>query len=149
MLKISFIKYIAVLMIGCVSIFLSGCSQFSKQAATDPTEGYSTERKAMEQEAQKRLDLARKQLAQNQLQEAKATIKKMRKDCYLALTARKKGILLMDSVDLKIAQNELMKQDSIMLKNPDKGKESFKNACQKVQFLERKLQYDKRTENKN
>ena len=136
------------LTIGCMSLVRGGCSLFSKRTPTDPTEGYSDERKAMEQEAQRRLDMARKQLMQNQVQEAKATIKKMRKDCYLALSARKAGILLMDSVDLRIAQNELMKQDSIVLKNPEYGKEAFKKACEKVQFFERKLQYDKRAENK-
>ena len=41
-----------------------------------------------------------------------------------------------------------MKQDSIVLKNPEYGKEAFKKACEKVQFFERKLQYDKRAENK-
>ena len=103
----------------------------------------------METEAQKRLQIARKQLAQNQCETAKATIQQMRTDCYLALEARRQGILLMDSIDLKQARNDVVHADSIMRSgnNSSQALNTFNEACSKVQFYERKIQYDKRHSN--
>lgn len=113
------------------------------------TEDRSEARNKMETEAQARLSMARAKLAQMQCGEAKAIVIKMRKDCYLALSARKEGILLMDSIDIQQAKLELSKPDSLMQKQHSiSTSDDFDEACRKVQFYERKLQYDSRSTNK-
>lgn len=113
------------------------------------TEDRSEARNKMETEAQARLSMARTKLAQMQCAEAKAIVFKMRKDCYLALSARKEGILLMDSIDIQQAKLELSKADSLMQKQHSiSTSDDFDEACRKVQFYERKLQYDSRSTNK-
>ncbi len=113
------------------------------------TEDRSEARNKMETEAQARLSMARVKLAQMQCAEAKAIVIKMRKDCYLALSARKEGILLMDSIDIQQAKLELSKADSLMQKQHSiSTSDDFDEACRKVQFYERKLQYDSRSTNK-
>ncbi len=113
------------------------------------TEDRSEARNKMETEAQARLSMARTKLAQMQCAEAKAIVIKMRKDCYLALSARKEGILLMDSIDIQQAKLELSKADSLMQKQHSIAtSDDFDEACRKVQFYERKLQYDSRSTNK-
>ena len=113
------------------------------------TEDRSEARNKMEIEAQARLSMARTKLAQMQCAEAKAIVIKMRKDCYLALSARKEGILLMDSIDIQQAKLELSKADSLMQKQHSiSTSDDFDEACRKVQFYERKLQYDSRSTNK-
>ena len=113
------------------------------------TEDRSEARNKMETEAQARLSMARAKLAQMQCAEAKAIVIKMRKDCYLALSARKEGILLMDSIDIQQAKLELSKADSLMQKQHSiSTSDEFDEACRKVQFYERKLQYDSRSTNK-
>lgn len=126
-----------------ISLLLSicnACNNSSDKAA------YSERRTQMEAEAQKRLKSARVLLAASRCQEAKDTILKMRKDCYLALDARREGILLMDSVDLRMAQLELAETDSLMRVGKDTvvTKADFDEACRKVQFYERKLQFDRK-----
>lgn len=113
------------------------------------TEDRSEARNKMETEAQARLSMARAKLAQMQCGEAKAIVIKMRKDCYLALSARKEGILLMDSIDIQQAKLELSKADSLMQKQHSiSTSDEFDEDCRKVQFYERKLQYDSRSTNK-
>lgn len=113
------------------------------------TEDRSEARNKMETEAQARLSMARTKLAQMQCAEAKAIVIKMRKDYYLALSARKEGILLMDSIDIQQAKLELSKADSLMQKQHSiSTSDDFDEACRKVQFYERKLQYDSRSTNK-
>lgn len=113
------------------------------------TEDRSEARNKMETEARARLSMARTKLAQMQCAEAKAIVIKMRKDCYLALSARKEGILLMDSIDIQQAKLELSKADSLMQKQHSiSTSDDFDEACRKVQFYERKLQYDSRSTNK-
>lgn len=113
------------------------------------TEDRSEARNKMETEAQARLSMARTKLAQMQCAEAKAIVIKMRKDCYLALSARKEGILLMDSIDIQQAKLELSQADSLMQKQHSiSTSDDFDEACRKVQFYERKLQYDSRSTNK-
>ena len=98
----------------------------------------------MEAIAQQRLATARQQLSEGNCQAAKKSIEAMRHDCYLALTARQQGILLMDSVELRQAQLDLAHIDSLMQHDNAKSHSaSFEEACQKVQFYERKLQFDK------
>lgn len=99
----------------------------------------------METEAQRRLDVARQQVADSAYTEAKQTVENMRKDCYLAIDARKEGVLLMDSIDLNLSRQELAHVDSLMCAgNKTVTQDDFDEACCKVQFYERKIQYDKK-----
>ncbi len=125
------------------------CSAGGRTKNNVNTEDRSEARNKMETEAQARLSMARAKLAQMQCAEAKAIVIKMRKDCYLALSARKEGILLMDSIDIQQAKLELSKADSLMQKQHSiSTSDDFDEACRKVQFYERKLQYDSRSTNK-
>ena len=125
------------------------CSAGGETKNNANTEDRSEARNKMETEAQARLSMARAKLAQMQCAEAKAIVIKMRKDCYLALSARKEGILLMDSIDIQQAKLELSKADSLMQKQHSiSTSNDFDEACRKVQFYERKLQYDSRSTNK-
>ena len=125
------------------------CSAGGRTKNNVNTEDRSEARNKMETEAQARLSMARAKLAQMQCAEAKAIVIKMRKDCYLALSARKEGILLMDSIDIQQAKLELSKADSLMQKQHSiSTPDDFDEACRKVQFYERKLQYDSRSTNK-
>lgn len=108
---------------------------------------YSTRRVEMETIAQQHLATAREQLSKGNCQAAKKVIEAMRHDCYLAITARRQGILLMDSVELRQAQLDLARIDSAMQHGRSQAASaSFEEACQKVHFYERKLQFDKQRE---
>lgn len=128
-----------------LAVALTSCSLFSSKRASEPSEQYSSERKFMEEKAQKYLSQARQQLEEKQYDKAKATVATMRKECYLALAAREEGILLMDSIELCVAKDNLVRIDSFLQRGDSDVAQEFQNACQKVQFFERKLNYDKRT----
>lgn len=97
----------------------------------------------METDAQERLHKARTQLANQQYEAAKATIQAMRKDCYLALKARRQGILLMDTIDLRLAEKELNEVDAIIRQYPDSlTQDDFDEACRKVDFYKQKIKHD-------
>jgi len=133
-------KHISLVMTFLLAL-VSGCSA-GKDG--DRQKGYSENRTRMEAEAQHRLAAARGQLAHGQADAAKRTIEQMRSDCYLALDGRAEGILLMDSVDLFLAKTELEAIDSLMrAADPRATQERFEEACRKVQFYERKIQYDR------
>lgn len=122
-------------------VLVSSCSAGKD---SDKKKNYSERRTRMEAEAQIRLAAARRQLAERLPAEAKRTIEQMRSDCYLALDGRAEGILLMDSVDLFIAKAGLSAIDSLMRAGDSHvSQEDFEEACRKVQFYERKIQYDR------
>lgn len=116
---------------------LSGCSQKG-----DKTKDYSENRQRMEAQAQTMLSNARRELAAGRPDAARSIIQKMRKDCYLAIDGRTQGILLMDSVDLYQSRQNLARTDSL-LNAGQATSGQFDEACRKVQFYERKIQYDK------
>lgn len=124
-------------------LLLAGCSLFSSDPKEKEKKTYSENRARMEEEAQQRLGRARVFLASGCLNEAKAEVEKMRSDCYLAISARNEGILLMDSIDIRLAQTELAHIDSLLRLGVDSVNENhFNEACGKIQFYERKLQHD-------
>lgn len=125
-------------------LLCSSCSLFTPKEK-EPKPEYSEARTRMESEAQTRLAQARAALSAGDCDRAKAIIEKMRKDCYLALSARSEGILLMDSVNILQSKNELQQADSLLRANGSaEARERFDEACRKVQFHERKLQYDRK-----
>jgi len=122
-------------------LILSACKGKKED---DPTKDYSTQRLHDENEAAKCLTTARHRLAADSVEGARQVIERMRQDFPLAITARRHGILLMDSIDLRAAQIELAHIDSLMRTgNADTlAMGSFDEACRKVQFYERKIQHD-------
>lgn len=136
MLRIFNISMVCALVLTC----LASCSLFKSDK--NETDGYSDNRKIMEQEAQRKLQTARVFMQKEDFAQAKKTIEAMRKKDYLAITARKEGILLMDSICLQEAKMQLTKTDSLQQLGKASGTQ-LEEACQKVQFYERKLQFDK------
>lgn len=136
MLHIFNISMVCALVLTC----LASCSLFKSDK--NETDGYSDNRKIMEQEAQRKLQTARVFMQKEDFAQAKKTIEAMRKKDYLAITARKEGILLMDSICLQEAKMQLTKTDSLQQVGKASGNQ-LEEACQKVQFYERKLQFDK------
>ena len=136
MLRIINISMVCALVLTC----LASCSLFKSDK--NETDGYSDNRKIMEQEAQRKLQTARVFMQKEDFAQAKKTIEAMRKKDYLAITARKEGILLMDSICLQEAKMQLTKTDSLQQVGKASGTQ-LEEACQKVQFYERKLQFDK------
>lgn len=129
-------------LIPLAALTLTSCSLLGgkKDKASD---SYSEHRQQMEAEAQGRLALARTQLGRSAYAQARATVEQMRKDCYLALDARRQGILLMDSIDLADARALLVSVDSALHAGVDSvGRGDFDEACRKVEFYERKLMHD-------
>ena len=109
-------------------------------------EAQSEKRTEMEERAQVTLSDARKSLAQNDFAAARKSIEQMRKDCYLALTGRRQGILLMDSIDCADAQQHLVKLDSLVRQNPDDAglAEQFEEKCKEVDFYKKKIVHDRK-----
>lgn len=136
MLRIFNISMVCALVLTC----LASCSLFKSDK--NETDDYSDNRKIMEQEAQRKLQTARVFMQKEDFAQAKKTIEAMRKKDYLAITARKEGILLMDSICLQEAKMQLTKTDSLQQVRKASGTQ-LEEACQKVQFYERKLQFDK------
>lgn len=109
-------------------------------------EAQSEKRTEMEERAQEYLANARKSLAQKNFVAARQSIEQMRKDCYLALSGRRQGILLMDSIDCADAQQQLVKLDSLVRQNPnDAGLASqFEEKCKEVDFYKKKIVHDRK-----
>ncbi len=134
-------KFLLVLMAVAVSLTSCNSSGSRKESAES---GYSEKRVNMEADASQRLAQARLLLSQGKSGEAKQTIEKMRKDCYLAITARTASILLMDSVDIAESKQNLARVDSLLRQHADSvSSDDFDEACRKVQFYEQKLRHDK------
>lgn len=94
---------------------------------------------------------ARLELNAGNYEEARQLVKQMREEVPLALNARESGILLMDSINLAEAQEQLRVRDSLIqvTENPDRlardtMQARFDEACQKVKFYHRKLQHDRK-----
>ena len=109
-------------------------------------EAQSEKRTEMEQRAQEFLSDARKSLAQNDFAAARKSIEQMRKDCYLALTGRRQGILLMDSIDCADAQHQLVKLDSLGRQNPNDANLAahIEEKCKEVDFYKKKIVHDRK-----
>lgn len=139
-------KIFIALALSLSALFAASCSSSGQNKSQ---EDQSELRKKMEKTAQQYLSQARSQLAQKQLEAAKATIGDMRKKCCQAITARKEGILLMDSIDLEMARQELVRTDSLLhAGEPQLSQSDFDEACRKVEFYERKLRHDIAAQNK-
>ena len=118
---------------------LGSCSQRSEKE-----KNYSENRLQMERSAQAMLAEARAHLAASRTDSAAAVVQRMRKQCYLALDARREGILRMDSIDLLRARQSLALTDSLLRAGDSTATTAdFEEACAKVHFYERKIKHDK------
>ena len=97
------------------------------------------------------LSRARVQLKANDYDAARQEIKRLREEVPRAFNAREAGILLMDSINLAEALEELHRIARLMRVTPQTAKigsdtmsNHFDNACQKVKFYQRKLQLDRK-----
>lgn len=86
----------------------------------------SNHRMRDEQRANKYLEIARQEMNDSNFDAARATIEEMRDSCYLALDARERAILLLDSVELMAARADKSRPD----------RET------RIQFYQKKLEYD-------
>ena len=109
-------------------------------------EAQSEKRTEMEERAQVFLSDARKSLTLKDFAAARQSIEQMRKECYLALTGRRQGILLMDSIDCADAQQQLVKLDSLVRQNPNDANlaAQFEEKCKEVDFYKKKIVHDRK-----
>lgn len=97
------------------------------------------------------LSRARVQLEAKEYAAAREEIKAMREQVPMALNARETGILLMDSINLAEAQEQLRVVDSALRAlgdttgiTHDTLQIRFDEANQKIKFYHRKLQHDRK-----
>ncbi len=102
---------------------------------------------SVEKEGEAYLQRAREALHNKDYAQARAEIMALRNDHPKAFNAREAGILLLDSVDLIQAQDDLRYYDSIITRKSELArtidvKAKYEEATQKVRFFSRKLQHD-------
>ena len=133
-------KTIFAITLAALSISLCSCS-------SDKKSEYSEKREQAEKEGQNCLKEARNALSNKKYDIARESIEKMRKDFPLALNAREEGILLLDSVNLFEAENQIKivnQQIREKSKNQDSLQIEFEDLFQKSKFYKRKLEHDKK-----
>ena len=96
----------------------------------------------MEKDAAVCMKNAREQFAAGNFEQARETIVQMREKFPQAITARKQAILLMDSVELEEAREELAHTDSLLRTQSVGNADILDEACKKVEFYGRKLKHD-------
>lgn len=123
---------------GCgMLLLLASCS-----SKGDPK--MSRQRQEQEARAQTCLATARAQMRQGQAAKAKNTVISLREQCPMALTARAEGILLMDSIEMALTQQELRE-----LSQADSVKAEEVAALQaRLAFYKRKLEHDLQPESR-
>lgn len=127
-------------------LFLTACGN------GDPShEGWSKARTEMEGQAQKYLKSARHALKEKDFTKAREEIEVMRRKCDLAFTARNEGILLMDSVDIAEAEDQMTRIGELLnsdTEQVDSLSKVLEECRDKVKFYQRKLKYDIQEMNK-
>lgn len=116
-----------------------GCS-------SNNTTEWSEARIEMEKSAMQRLEAAREAVDQGQFAQARSIIIEMRRKDSLAITAREAGILLMDSINLLEAEDDMKRLGNEMLKASsgiDSLQRLWEDAQRKRKFYQRKLEHDK------
>ena len=105
----------------------------------------SEARQADEARAAIWLQEARKAISEEDFNCGRCLIDSIRKETRMALDAREWSILLLDSIELREAQIELGKTDSIIQQgiNTDSLTQAFEEQMRRVKFYQRKLEHDK------
>ena len=130
-----------------ITITLAALSLCFCSCSGDKKNDYSDKRAREEEGGQKCLDEAREALSKKEYQIARTSIEQLRQDYPLALNAREEGILLLDSINLFEAENEI-KKTNVLLRDQTGNKDSlqieFEDLFQKSKFYKRKLEHDKK-----
>ena len=133
-------KSIITITLAALSFCFCSCNE-------DKKNDYSAKRELEEKEGQKCLEAARDALNKKSYKTARESVEKMRKDYPLALNAREEGILLLDSINLFEAENEI-KKINVLLRdktgNSDSLQIEFDDLFQKSKFYKRKLEHDRK-----
>lgn len=120
-----FISVSVILAVGAIS-----CKKTPRETAAEPIEkrgsNMSQHRQRDEQRAERYIVQARAAMEREDFNTARQLVKEMRDSCYLALDARERGLLLLDSIELSAA----MKDSTV----PDYET--------RVKFYQKKLEYD-------
>lgn len=125
-------KYpLSLFLVAAVSVSLASFSSCKKEKVLEPEKKeakveMSSHRMRDEQRANHYLEIARQEMSDSDFTAARATIEEMRDSCYLALDARERAILLLDSIELMAARADN--------KNPDRET--------RIKFYQKKLEYD-------
>ncbi len=133
---------------GLVAI-LAGCNDTNKKEnapSNDQQTEWSENRKVMEERASGMLFEARQAMQQKNYEAARTKIEAMRKECYLALTARERGITLLDSVNLCEALDRMTQANDRLKSHPeaaDSLNAVIKECDRQIKFYRRKIQYNK------
>ena len=110
--------------------------------------GMSEERQEMETQGQICLKTAREALDNKDFKVARENVEKMRSEFPLALNAREEGIILMDSINLLEAEEQIKTIDKLIRDGKsekiDSLKIEFDDLFQKTKFYKRKLEHDKK-----
>ncbi len=125
----------------CLTVTLASCNDTKEK-----NDNWSENRQTMEERGQELLAKARQALHRRDFDGARQEIEKLRTECDLALTARNQGILLMDSIDMSEALNQMMQAEAECSIHPEKA--DSLNAVideldRKAKFYRRKLEHDK------
>ncbi len=113
-------------------------------SCNDKKKSFSEEREHMEATGALYLDSARSSLAAGAYDKARTHISNLREKCPRAISARRAGILLLDSIEIAATEDELHRVDSLMrIEATNDLQHQFDELCQKVKFYNRKLQHDK------
>lgn len=109
---------------------------------------YEEKRDAEEQQGVLCLEEARASLEKKDYPAARSAIERMRKEHPLALEARAKGILLLDSINLFEAEAQLKELHALLKENKVEQSDSlqieFDDLFQKTKFYKRKLEHDRK-----
>lgn len=134
-------KQLSILTFLCIGLIFCQSSDKDKN-------GMSEERQNMEKEGQLCLLNGRKALERKDYTAAREIVEKMRDQYPLALNAREEGILLMDSINLFEAEEQLKMIDQALRESDPSKKDSlqieFDDLFQKTKFYTRKLDHDKK-----
>lgn len=122
---------LAMFLAAVVGMSIVAFSACKKETALEPDKKnakveMSNHRMRDEQRANRYLEIARQEMKDSDYAAARATIEEMRDSCYLALDARERAILLLDSIELMAARADKT--------NPDRET--------RIKFYQKKLEYD-------
>jgi hypothetical protein len=138
-------KYIPLLLI---LVLMMSCNGAKKSEVVQPSTPLTHKEKRNKQEAlgQAYLSEARTCMARKDFAAARAAVDSMRTNCRRALTARAAGILVMDSISLLEAEEEMIRLSERMKIETDSIhvlKARFDEMFTKAEFYRRKIEHDK------
>lgn len=131
-------RYISRLFIPAMGLLLAAstvvsCKKGDNEGTGSDNITMSKHRQRDEERAERYLVRARWAMREGDYAAARGYIEEMRDSCYLALDARERGLLLLDSIELLNAKSDTTLEDHET----------------RVKFYEKKLEYDKKAPRKH